>query len=164
MAKLPERSDRIASAIYKQHETNAEDWRRLHLGASIIGTECSRALWYSFRWVSPPGFDGRMLRLFERGQREEDWVIEELTELGWEVKATDDDGNQWRFEEFGGHFGGSIDGAVLGVPGAEKTWHLLEVKTSNDRRFRTLQNRMLCRFPCTGRRIDPQCWQGDRRR
>ena len=36
-----------------------------HLGASIIGKDCERALWYDFRWVTRWAFTGRMLRLFD---------------------------------------------------------------------------------------------------
>lgn len=139
---------RTARAIFARHERDVDDWRRPHLGASIIGSECNRHLWYSFRWASHPRTEGRMLRLFERGQREEDWIVEELRLIGMRVETRDytqpvDDATgehpQFRFEVFGGHFAGSIDGAVLGVLEATKTWHLLEVKTSNDRLFQVLQ-------------------------
>jgi hypothetical protein len=141
LVKLPEPKNRTAAAIFARHERDAEDWRRPHLGASVIGDEnCLRHLWYSFRWASHHKFDGRLLRLFERGHREEAWIVEELRALGWEVQDVDPDtGEQRRFAYFGGHFGGSIDGAVLGVLEAPKTWHLLEVKTSNDKRFKLLQ-------------------------
>ncbi len=147
MAKMPKPLNKTAIAIYGRHEKDKDDWRREHLGASLIGHACNRYLWYQFRWASDPKIKGRMLRLFERGQREEDWIVEELRATGMRVEVSDRDGlpntdgsyPQWRFEEFGGHFGGSIDGAILGVPEAKVTWHLLEVKTSNDKRFKTLE-------------------------
>ena len=40
-----------------------EDAFRSHLGASLIGRECARELWYSFRWTTKPSFEGRMIRL-----------------------------------------------------------------------------------------------------
>jgi hypothetical protein len=55
---------------------------RPHLGASQIGNDCNRALWYSFRWAVWPHFDGRTLRLFDRGQREEAVFVEELRRIG----------------------------------------------------------------------------------
>ena len=148
MVELPERMNPTVAAIFARHERDADDWRRPHLGASIIGRECVRSLWYSFRWLNPPGgismrpvlgFDGRLLRLFERGHREEAWIVEELKALEWEVHDVDENGDQWRVSYLGGHFSGSSDGALLGVPEARKTWHLLEVKTSNAKRFAELR-------------------------
>lgn len=141
MVKLPPPKNQIASAIYAHYERTAKDWRRDHLGASLIGDEnCLRHLWYSFRWAQAPEFEGRILRLFETGQREEERVVANLKALDWRVEdvdpATDE---QWRVAFVGGHVGGGSDGAVLGVIGAPKTWHLLEVKTMNERRFKVLQ-------------------------
>lgn len=39
---------------------------------------------------------------------------------------------------FGGHFGGSLDGILIGLLEAPKTWHLLEMKTHNDKSFTEL--------------------------
>lgn len=59
-----------------------DDGHRNHLGASLIGRECSRYLWYVFRWVYHKQFDGRMYRLFNRGHREEDRFCEWLRGIG----------------------------------------------------------------------------------
>ena len=150
MAKIEATLKPTAKAIYAQYEKDNDDWRRDHLGASLIGDSCSRSLWYGFRWAIDPKFDGRILRLFERGQREESWIIEDLRALGMEVWEADttktvenEDGTvehpQYRFEAFGGHMGGGMDGVVRGVLEAPKTPHVLEVKTSNDKRFKVLQ-------------------------
>jgi len=144
MAKLPPPQNRTAAAIYAWYEARERlpenDWRRPHLGASQIGDEnCLRHLWYSFHWAQAPGFEGRILRLFETGQREEERVIANLRAIGMRVEAVDPStGEQWRVTFAGGHIGGGSDGAVLGVIEAPKTWHLLEVKTSNERRFKEL--------------------------
>ena len=42
---------------------------RGHLGFSGIGDSDERKLWLSFRWCLPPTFEGRMLRLFDLGNR-----------------------------------------------------------------------------------------------
>lgn len=148
MVKLPELRNKTALAIFARHVKDNDDWRRPHLGASMIGSECHRYLWYAFRWANKPDFEGRMLRLFERGHREEAWIVEELVAIGMRVETVDrtqpidaETGThpQYRFKEHGGHFAGSVDGALLGVIEAPKTWHLLEVKTSNDKRFIVLQ-------------------------
>ena len=108
------------------------------LGASEIGAQCERALWYSYHHCKLPAFSGRMLRLFETGKREEERIIRELRQAGVYVRDLGNDGNQIRFEMFGGKFAGSIDGIVLGIPEAPKTPHLLEIKTANDKSFKQM--------------------------
>lgn len=68
-----------------------DDGHRTHLGASLIGRECSRFLWYTFRWVKHVKNDGRTLRLFNRGHREEDRFIEWLEGVGATVSNFDGD-------------------------------------------------------------------------
>lgn len=81
-----------------------------------------------------------MLRLFARGQREEQHFVELLRMIGCDVKTHDDQGQQFHFKEpkLGGHLAGSIDGLVLGLPEAPKTWHVAEFKTHNDDSFKKL--------------------------
>jgi len=73
--------------IDKAVESDAEDPRRRHLGASILGRRCAREVYYSFRWFWPVHHTGRLLRLFDRGQREETRMIGFLERLGFEVRA-----------------------------------------------------------------------------
>lgn len=62
-----------------------DDGFRNHLGASLIGHECSRFLWYSFRWCFREKHDGRQQRLFNRGHREEERFVEWLEGIGAKV-------------------------------------------------------------------------------
>lgn len=112
---------------------------RNHLGASLIGQSCARKLWYSFHWALNERHEGRTIRIFDRGQREEERVIAWLRKAGCQVWNHDEAGTQFRFEDCNGHFGGSIDGAVRGVPDlpTDETC-LLEIKTHNDRSFNKL--------------------------
>lgn len=67
---------------------NSEEFPfRFHLGGSLIGRSCLRAIWYSFRWAKKPAFKGRILRLFDRGHKEEFRFVEYLTMLGIDVQA-----------------------------------------------------------------------------
>jgi hypothetical protein len=116
---------------------------RTHLGCSLIGHDCKRYLWYSFRWAHREQFDGRMQRLFNRGHREEDRFVEYLRGIGAQVWTHDDaqppkaNGElpQYRVTWCGGHAGGSLDGVVVlpekyGIP-----YPLLaEFKTKGDGR------------------------------
>lgn len=112
---------------------------RPHLGASEIGKECKRALWYSFRWASSKQFEGRLLRLFNRGHREEPQFLEELRSIGAEVYDRDPDTKQQhRFAGYKGHFGGSCDAIGRGFPEAPKSWAVVEFKTHGDKSFTEL--------------------------
>ena len=82
MADLPSPPTPTLTAIYADYEARQGDGFRDHLGASIIGKSCERALWYDFRWVTPSRFSGRLLRLFETGQLEEDRMVRNLRATG----------------------------------------------------------------------------------
>lgn len=117
----------------------ADSGFRPHLGASLIGKRCQRALWYSFRWSSPAKFSARMLRLFARGQREEEPMGQYLKAAGVRLHQADPHtGAQFAFSDCEGHFGGSMDGAAHNVPDAPKVWHVWENKTSGKKAFDTL--------------------------
>ena len=87
-----------------------ESGHRNHLGASELGEECWRKLWYSFRWVKKEAFSGRMLRLFNVGHSAEPRFITYLRGIGFEVKEFNEDGKQFRIVGAKGHYGGSLDG------------------------------------------------------
>jgi hypothetical protein len=139
MALLPEFESKTASAIFAAYQRQPRR-RRPHLGASLIGKPCERELWYTFRWCADAQFEGRVLRLFETGQLEESRVVNNLRAIGCTVHEVDENtGRQFWYSDHGGHFSGSMDGVVLGIPEAEATWHLLEIKTHNLKSFSELK-------------------------
>lgn len=140
MPELPDPISHTVEAIYRVYEEKA-DQERTYLGASVLGTECDRALWYKFRWaVEPERFDGRLKRLFATGHREEARIIADLRAAGMDVEETDPaTGGQWAIHAIGGHLRGHLDGLVRGVPEAPKTVHVLECKTHNDKSFSALR-------------------------
>lgn len=126
--KLAEDIDQYAIKTY-------DDGHRSHLGGSLIGDECSRKLQFVFRWVKREKFGGRLLRLFQRGHREEHTFNEYLAGVGFEIYPFYDDklierlgltdaphvaasepdsankgARQFRIKGVHGHFGGSLDG------------------------------------------------------
>ena len=111
---------------------------RTHLGASIIGRECPREVWYSFRWTTRKNFSGRMLRLFNRGHLEEPRFVALLKTIGCSVWQHDDDGKQFRIKGHRGHFGGSLDAVIQGLPDIPNEPVLGEFKTHNDKSFAKL--------------------------
>jgi len=140
MPPIPTRRQLTVDAIYQSHEATRGDGLRPHLGASMIGRRCERQLWYVFRWAWTRDFDGRILRLFKRGQDAEAAFVSELRAAGIEVHEIDvETGHQIRVEACGGHFGGSLDGVGLGILEAPKTWHVLEFKTHNEKSFNQLK-------------------------
>ena len=106
---------------------------RGYLGLSQIGNECSRALWYDFRFASKKRFSARIARLFARGHREEPIIIRDLEDIGINVHS-----DQAEVTCGYGHIKGHIDGIAGNVPDAPKTPHLLEFKTANDKKFKKL--------------------------
>lgn len=110
---------------------------RWHLGASVIGQECRRRTWYAFRWAFREVFEARILRLFNRGHREEPAIIAALRLAGIVVHAVDPvTGKQWRVRDYSGHFSGSCDAIAENIPGLPPHIRvLLEFKTSSDKYF-----------------------------
>lgn len=103
---------RIKAEIDEYCATAYDDGPRKHLGASLIGRECLRELWYVFRWCKHKKHDGRQQRLFNRGHREESRFIEWLKGIGCETWNETPEGSQYRINGVMGHFGGSLDGIV----------------------------------------------------
>lgn len=116
---------------------------RTHLGLSIIGKKCQREVFYSFRKITKPKFDPRILRLFQRGHREEFFFIHMLREVGISIYNEDPaTGKQFKVSDFEGHLAGSMDSVgrdrdLLYVD--EDRPFLLEYKTYNDDRFKKLK-------------------------
>ena len=119
--------DAFCSTYYEQGHRN-------HLGASELGEECWRKLWYGFRWTKLEHFDGRMMRLFNVGHSAEPRFVEYLKGIGFEVKEFDENGKQFRISGAMGHYGGSLDGmckAPKHYQLSEDLVFLNEFKTNN---------------------------------
>ncbi len=129
--------------IYEHYVKSAAVMQpRKHLGASQIGHSCMRYLWYQFRWCaeSKTSFDGRMLRLFETGNREEERLLKNLADIGIDIQTRDKNGRQFHFVDADNKFlSGSVDGIGVGFAEAPKTKHVVEVKTMNTANFKAMQ-------------------------
>lgn len=136
--------DQLQKEIDEFSKAEFDDSFRNHLGASLIGNECSRYLWYIFRWCFNQNFSGRMLRLFNRGHLEEKRFESYLKGLGCQVFTVDKKGEQFRINGVFGHFGGSIDGVCkLPIHYEIDEFVLLEMKTINDKGFNNLKRKKL---------------------
>lgn len=104
---------------------------RDYLGASILGEDCSRKIWYMLNYPRPVD-DARVSRIFKVGHILEDYVVSLLELAGLKVWTKDQNDEQFGFTH--GKIAGHIDGVVQGLP--ESTMpHLLEIKTANNNRF-----------------------------
>lgn len=141
MAALPEPSTPTVDAIYASYEAAQESGYRDHLGASGIGAECERAIWYSWRWTTRARYTGRLLRLFQSGHLAEARFCADLRRIGVTVLDVDPDtGRQWNLRDATGHFGGSMDAVAIGFPEAPKAWHACEFKTHSAKSFGKLKS------------------------
>lgn len=113
---------------------------RKHLGASTLGRPCAREIWYSWHWAKKPNHPGRLLRLFNRGHLEEARFVAMLRLIGCRVWTHSATGEQLRVSGHDGHYGGSLDGVVSGLPEEPETPHLVEFKTHGSKSFSSLKS------------------------
>lgn len=141
MAILPQIQSRTAAAIEAAWEEAQNPRHDATMRCSKIGDSCDRALWMAFRWArEPERFEGRMLRLFETGNIEEDRIVDDLRRIGCQVEAIDPiSGRQFEVTFCAGHLTGHTDGEVHKVPEAVRTLHLLEAKSHNEKSFTALR-------------------------
>jgi hypothetical protein len=133
MTTLPPVPDvTIQQLIDRAHEAKREEPRH-YLGVSELGTECERALWYSFRWALLPSHSGRLLRIFRTGHESEETLIKDLRMVGITIQRQQEE------VSFGGHLLGHIDGVATNVPGAEKTEHVFDAKSAKLERYNKLE-------------------------
>lgn len=135
MAPLPKPTPSTLRAIQIALETGHDDWESVGVPAGDIGVECDRAIWLAFRRASnPEDINWQKRRIFERGNIEEDRLLDLLRLIGCEVW-----GQQDKVRAVGGHLRGKIDGRALGVIEAPKTEHVVECKSAKDEVFQKVK-------------------------
>ena len=141
MALLPQTVDPTLEAADRALEAAQVRRGRPYLGMSAIGAECARQLWYGFRWARAQAFDAATLKRFEDGHATEAVAIARLRGVA-DLELHDvspDTGRQFGFTDLGEHFRGHMDGVVLGLLQAPKTWHVLEIKATADKKLAELE-------------------------
>ena len=134
MAPLPKFQLATLTAIQRALETGYDDWESVGVPAGDIGVECDRQLWLAFRRASTPEvITWKKRRIFERGNIEEERLLDLLRLIGCEV--TD---QQQKVRAAGGHLRGKIDGRAFGLPDAPKREHLIECKSAKADSFKKL--------------------------
>lgn len=148
MAKLPVDNRLLIEQAIEDQVTQGE--MRGYLGLSQIGEPCSRKLWYDFRFCSKKEFPARVVRLFQRGHREEPIIIadlrkagvkvftpDECLEMGYSVVEMKNGERQVEVVAGYGHIKGHGDGLGINIPDAPKTLHYLEFKTMKEGKSKT---------------------------
>lgn len=136
MAPLPRPVPSTLRRIQEALVADRDDWESVGISAGDIGMECDRALWLTFRRASVPEvIDWRKRRVFERGQIEEERLLDLLRLIGLEVS-----GQQDRVRAAGGHLRGKIDGLTIGLPEAPKTEHVVECKSAKADSFAKIKD------------------------
>ena len=129
--------DRILTAANKAFEewAAAKDKPRRYLGASAIGGECARQLWYKFRGATGAPISARGLGAIYDGHNGEVTIVERLQRVeGLTLHPTDDKGNQFAVVDLDGHFRGHMDGAMQ----VDGEWSVFEAKVCNETKFKKL--------------------------
>ena len=145
MVEVPENPQPLVDAIWKALEDQDAEkpiYTGYGVSASSLGYDCHRRLWYDLRWASPgERVPGRTLRIFERGNIEEDRVVDLLKLAGLDVQEVNPaTGRQWRFSLANGWIRGKADGVILsGVPEAPKAKHVLEIKSMKAADWRAIK-------------------------
>jgi len=125
--------DKMNEELVDQFDNNP----RTHLGASSIGDECDRKIWSGFHWVGGKKFDANGIKATEDGKHSEIVMATRLKLVkNIQLQITEPNGKQLHFKA--GHFGGSLDGVILGAGYEKKKMHVWEHKCCNVEKFNKL--------------------------
>lgn len=105
--------DPILEAIDAELEAQqAKELPRQYLGASGVGGNCERALFYNFRWSSTRSIAASGLKAIADGHAVEQVMIKRLRSVAGVELYVDDNGKQIGFNDISGHYQGSVDGII----------------------------------------------------
>ena len=83
-------------------------WRSRTIGMSSIGKECSRAIWYQYRWVANPPRTATLIKAAANGHVDEPLMADRLRLVeGIDLKTVDPvTGRQFLYTALDGHLNG----------------------------------------------------------
>ncbi len=122
-----------AQVVDAWHEAQYQP--RVRLGLSEIGHQCQRYLWYRHHGFLLPPPAGRVLRLFRMGNIIEEQAVIDLKTAGYHVHSQQ---REVSITDGGTTLTGHIDGIIEGLIESKQP-HLLEVKSSSEKRFNELK-------------------------
>lgn len=126
----------IDAAIVK--ENNRQETRN-YVGASGIGGDCSRKLWYGLHGYKQK-FTADTLRKINDGYTTEETVIRWLRMVpNIKLYTHDENNKQYGFSDIDGKYRGHYDGVIKGIPQSPNTWHIFEVKCVDEKYFKEVE-------------------------
>ena len=140
-------SDQLSALVDTAMEREASTLPpRVYLGASSLGEDCARRL--QFQYFNAPKdlgrhFPGRLLRVFARGHRVEDWMADWLRLAGFDLQTRNEKDEQFGFATAEGRVRGHADGVVVGGPDTFSYPMLWECKCVGTKTFRELRKKKL---------------------
>lgn len=123
----------LSERIKKSQET-IEDEPRDYIGASSIGSDCLRKIWYEFKGFEAEEVPTKMRRAWAIGKALESLILNWLEEAGFDVQREWDSLFILGMPFFRGH----LDSVIIenGVPSA-----IVEVKTAKDSSFKIFEKK-----------------------
>lgn len=124
--------DKLTKLIEK-HQERIEDDTRDYIGASSIGSECLRQIWYQFKGVRSEGVPPRIRRTWAIGKHLEGLILDWLDSSGITIERLWGDLKSQKVPDFRGHLDSVWvnRGKYLQVPKA-----IIEIKTAKDASFK----------------------------
>ena len=129
--------NKLSKLIEKYQERITDDVRN-YIGASSIGSDCLRQIWYQFKGVKAEGVPTKTRRTWDIGKKLESLVIEWLEKAGVQIHLSKHTYSSINVPIFQGHFDGLI---VLW-----KKTSILEIKTAKDASFKVFVKNGLQRW------------------
>ena len=113
--------------IIELSQERIEDDARNYIGASSIGSDCLRQIWYQYKGVKAQSVPPKVRRTWDIGKRLEELVIQWVLYAGMVVERTNVTYHAINVPIFQGH----LDGLI--IIGKKKS--ILEIKTAKDASF-----------------------------
>lgn len=127
--------NKLSKAIDKsQLEVNTEI--RDYIGASSIGSECLRKIWYQFKGFEGDDVSSRIRRTWYIGKNLEGLILDWLDDAGFEIARTWYDLKS----KYNPYFKGHVD-SILTKNGEAQA--IIEIKTAKDASFKIFVNKGL---------------------
>ncbi len=127
--------DTLTKLIEKQQESIADDVRD-YIGASSIGSDCWRQIWYQYKGFKGDPLPPKVRRTFDIGRALEKTVYDWLSDAGLIIRMD--------FPEFVNksmaYFKGNVDGIWATNNGSDLK-AIIEIKTAKDSSFKTFVNK-----------------------
>ncbi len=140
MATIPVNPITTAEKLKQWYQSETGVGNSQPLGASEIAHSCERYLWYGFRHADEKKVSQKSISSFSQSLRQETELKTGLQSIGVQVVEKDQSGKVYRFQsETNPFFSDQMQGAVLGLPEAEKTWHVYQTVLLNQNKFENVE-------------------------